>query len=241
MLCSLSYESGRFLSMHYQRDSEQVVVKVSHFLGEENKTVQKAGRTLAFYIPKQAKQYVGPGDVFKVSTRIVKGEMEIVAKRKIFNFDLNDVKVFAEKRGLKVKYDDEVEGTRIVDATNDQISLKSMQSKLEQPYGLVHVVLSGKLLALRPQKYQEGKTLVESFKSKLNISFLPEGDANTVKLLEHPEYYLKDGSDIFKRLDKTGKKVDASITARLDNRKNDMNDLGEAIQLTVKLEDTIGK
>ena len=208
---------------------------MSDSLGEEERTVRKTGRSLAINIPKQARQYVEAGDVFKVSTTIENGEMEITARRKIFNFDLSDVKNVAEKYGLKVKYDDEIEGTRIVGLEDDRISLKSMQSKLEQPHGLVHVVLNARLPGLRPQKYEESKKLVESFKSKLDVSFTPEGDANTVKLLEHPEYYLKDGSDLFDRLEKTDKKIDASIIARLDNKRNQLDEVDQSLRLVVKL------
>ena len=198
--------------------------------------MRKTGRALAISIPKQAKQYVEAGDVFKVTTKIENGEVEIIAKRKIFNFDLDDVKDVTEKHGLEVKYDGEVEGTRIVDAEDDRISLKSMQSRLEQPYGLVHVVLNAKLPGLLPQKYEESKKLVDSFKSRFDISFMPEGDANIVKLLEHPEYYLKDLSDFFSQLEKTDKKISASITARLNNRKNGLDDVDQSLQLVERLE-----
>ncbi|HZW56638.1 MAG TPA: hypothetical protein VFF30_10145 [Nitrososphaerales archaeon] len=210
-------------------------------MDEEERAVQKAGRSLAFYIPRQAKKYVEPGDIFKVSTRIVNGEMEIVAKRKIFNFDLNEVKMVAEKHGLKVKYDDEVDGTRIVDAADGKISLKSIQSKLEEPYGLIHVVLNARVRNLNPRDYEQSKKHVadSSSMSKFNFSLLPEGDANTVKLLEHPEYYLKkDEFDLFQRLERTGKTIDASITARLDNKRNKLDDIDEAFELIEKLEHT---
>ena len=237
----LNSDAVGFYFFHYRYGSVKMVVNKPDSFDEEERTVKKAGRTLAFYIPKQAKQYVEAGDVFKISTRIVNGEMEITAKRKVFNFDLNDVRTLAEKHGLKVKYDDEVEGTRIIDASNDKLSLKSMQSKLERPYGLVHVVMSAKLLGVRPRNYEESKKLVDSFKTKFDISLVPEGDANTVKLLEHPEYYLKDESDLFNRLEKLDKKIEVSITARLDNRRNEVNDLDQSLKLVEKLEHTIGR
>lgn len=212
---------------------------MSDFLGEEERTVQRAGRSLAFYIPKPAKQYVEPGDVFKVSTRIENGEIEITARRKIFNFDLNDLKTVVQKHGLKVKYDGEVEGTRIVEAVDDKVLLKAIQSKLEQPLGLIHVVLTARVVDLSPRSYAKGKELIDSFKSKFDISFMPEGDADSVKLLEHPEYYLKDASDLFNRLEMAGKKLTASITVRFDNKRDDLKSLDESFQLVKKLERTI--
>jgi len=162
--------------------------------------------------------------------------MKILAKRNSFNFDVNDVENVAEKYGLHTKYNHEAEGTRIVIASNERISLKLIQSKLEKPSGLVHVVLNAKIPGLPPRKYEENKKLVDSFKSKFDVSFVPEGDFNIVKLLEHPEYYLKNGTDLFNQLGKMDRKIGASISARLNNRKNDLEDVNQSLRLVDRLE-----
>ncbi|MHB8566446.1 MAG: hypothetical protein ACYC7D_08575 [Nitrososphaerales archaeon] len=210
---------------------------MSHNLdNEEDRTVKRAGRTLVLYIPKEAKRYIRPGDSFKVSSKIVDGEMQIVARKKIFNFSLGDLKVVSEEQGLEVKYDGEIEGTRIVDYARDRISLKSIQSKFEEPYSLVHATLSAKIIGVSPHDYQEKKKLVDSFKSQYDIFFVPEGDANTVKLLEHPEYYVEGDFDLFDRLEKSNKKIDASIVIRLDNMRNSIDDVIKSFHLVQKLE-----
>lgn len=191
----------------------------SHVIVKEEKTLAAGGGSVVFYLPKELRSFLNPGDKVNFQAELMNGIMRIIVEKKIFNFSLQDIKKLAKEFFLQTRYEGNLDGTIVFDAASEYLALKYLESGLDKPPNLGRVILSTNLSNVNPETYGQlikvGETLS---KEGYDLLIQPEGGLDSVNLIEHPEYYkLKSQEEAIARLKKAGRKVVFSVSLRADN------------------------
>lgn len=191
----------------------------SHVIVKEEKTLAAGGGSVVFYLPKELRSFLNPGDKVNFQAELMNGTMRILVEKKIFNFSLQDIKNLAKDFFLQTRYEGNLDGTKVFDASSEYLSLKYLESGLDKPPNLGRVIVSTNLSITNPEAYSRlVKTGEGLSKEGFDLLIQPEGDLDSVNLIEHPEYYkLKSQEEAIARLSKAGRKVVFSVSLRADN------------------------
>ncbi len=207
----------------------------SHVIVKEEKTLAAGGGSVVFYLPKELRSFLNPGDKVNFQAELMDGTMRILVEKKIFNFSLQDIKNLAKEFFLQTKYEGNLDGTTVFDASSEYLSLKYLESGLDKPPNLGRVILSTNLSNVSPETYSQLIKFGETLSKKEGYALLiqPEGDLDSVNLIEHPEYYkLKSREEAIARLQKAGRKVVFSVSIRADNMHYQLDQIkGAMLQL----------
>ena len=191
----------------------------SHVIVKEEKTLAAGGGSVLFYLPKELRSFLNPGDKVNFQAEMMNGTMRILVEKKIFNFSLQDIKNLAKEFFLQTKYDGNLDGSIVFDAASEYLSLNYLESGLDKPPNLGRVILSSNLSIANPESYRRLAKIREDLsKQGFDLLIQPEGDLDSINLIEHPEYYkLKSQEEAIARLQKAGRRVVFSVSIRADN------------------------
>ncbi len=201
---------------------------------EAERRISKSGGTAVLYLPKEAKQYVSPGDKVRVMVTVTGSEVRIIASKQLYNFSLEDVRGLTRK-GFEIEYDKNLGGVLVYSATNGSISLSYTQS-LRDKMAPGYVTVSRKFQNLDPDKHSQVTSLATKLRRKFDVLIRPEGDLDTVNLLKEPERYHLDGQKAFELLQKAGKEVGLSISLRFDNRHDKIEQVRAGLEELARLD-----
>lgn len=203
------------------------------FRYEEERRIAKSGGTAVLYIPNKAKEYFAPGDIVKVEVMIADGQIRIIAKKQIYNFDLNDIRNLTKQYGLTVEYDKELEDALVFNAIRDGLSVSYTQSRRET-IAPGYVALSRKLLNLNPESYKRAYDLAKELKKKFDVVVRTDGDLDTINMLKEPERYKLKREEAIELIRRSGRKAGLSFVIRFDNRKNKLEEVENALNQLLK-------
>ena len=203
----------------------------SHVIVKEEKTLAAGGGSVVFYLPKELRSFLNPGDKVNFQAEMMNGTMRILVEKKIFNFSLQDIKNLAKEFFLQTKYEGNLDGTVVFDAASEYLSLKYLESGLDKPPNLGRVIVSSNLSITNPETYGRLVEIKEGLsKQGFDLLIQPEGDLDSVNLIEHPEYYkLKNQEEAIARLQKAGRKVVFSVSLRADNMHYELDQVKSAM------------
>lgn len=210
----------------------------SHLIMKEEKTLAAGGGSVVFYLPKELRSFLSPGDKVNFQAELTNGTMRILVEKKIFNFTLQDIRNLAKEFSLQTKYEGNLDGTVVFDAAGEYLSLKYLESRLDKPPNLGRVILSSILSNVTPETYGQLTRIGETLSKKedeegYHLLIQPEGDLDSINLIEHPEYYkLKSREEAIARLLKARRKVAFSVSLRADNMHHGLDQIkGAMLQL----------
>ena len=184
------------------------------------------------YVPKE---YFAPGDTVRVEVTIVDNQIKLTAEKKLYNFDLGDIRSLAEQYDFTTEYDRELADVLVFDAIRKGgLSLSYTQSRREA-MAPGYVALSRKLQDLTPEAYTHANSLAKDLK-RFDVLVRTEGDLDTTNMLKEPERYKLKQDEAIGLIRKSGKKVGLSLVVRFDNRKNKLDEVRSAIDQLTKLE-----
>ena len=199
--------------------------------GEERR-IAKSGGTAVLYVPKE---YFAPGDTVRVEVTIVDNQIKLTAEKKLYNFDLGDIRSLAKQYDFTTEYDKELADMLVFNAIRrDGLSLSYTQSRREA-MAPGYVALSRKLQDLTPEAYRHANSLTKDLK-EFDVLARTEGDLDTINMLKEPERYKLKQDEAIELIRKSGKKVGLSLVVRFDNRKNKLDEVRSAIDQLTKLE-----
>jgi hypothetical protein len=210
----------------------------SHVIVKEEKTLAAGGGSVVFYLPKELRSFLNPGDKVNFQAEMMNGTMRILVEKKIFNFSLQDIKNLAKEFFLQTRYEGKLDGTIVFDASSEYLSLKYLESGLDKPPNLGRVILSTKLSNVNPEMYGRLVKIGEGFsKQGFDLLIQPEGDLDSVNLIEHPEYYkLKSQEEAIARLHKAGRRAVFSVSVRADNMHYQLDQIKSAMLQLKKIQ-----
>jgi hypothetical protein len=197
---------------------------------EEERIVSKGGNASLLYLPKE---YFTPGEKINSQLEIdPDGNLKMVLTKRLFNFTCDTIKELFEENNTTVEYDKTIADTRILSATQGNITLncaKSMRD-LEPTYVTV------------TRRYEQVKSLQEYgklvalmgglLKRNFDVYLEPEGDLESLNVYKNPQKYkLKDQSEAIDVLNATGRKIGFSLIIRFNSKSNTEEQIKSAIEL----------
>ncbi|MEM3186438.1 MAG: hypothetical protein QXQ39_07160 [Conexivisphaerales archaeon] len=202
----------------------------------EIKKIAKSGGTLALYVPSKAKEYFAQGDVVNVAVKIVDNQIIMTVEKKLYNFDISDIRSLAKKYDFTVKFDKELAGVSVFYATRrDGISLSYTQSKQEK-IAPGYVALSRKLEVLNPESYRDVNNIAKELNKRFDVILEREGDLDTINILKEPERYKLELDQAIKMITNSGRKVGLALVIRFNNKKNKLEEVNSALDQLRQLE-----
>ena len=152
----------------------------SHVIVKEEKTLAAGGGSVVFYLPKELRSFLNPGDKVNFQAEMMNGTMRILVEKKIFNFSLQDIKNLAKEFFLQTKYEGNLDGTVVFDAASEYLSLKYLESGLDKPPNLGRVIVSSNLSITNPETYGRLVEIKEGLsKQGFDLLIQPEGDLDS--------------------------------------------------------------
>ena len=205
---------------------------VTTVVQEEERRIAKGGGTAVLYIPKKC---FAPGDIVRVEVTIVDNQIKLTAEKRLYNFDLDDIRGLAKQYGFTTEYDKELADTLVFNVVRrDGISLSYTQSRREV-MAPGYVALSRKVQDLTPETYRHVNGLAKDLK-RFDVLVRTGGDLDTINMLKDPGRYKLKQDAAIELIRKSGKKVGLSFVVRFDNKKNRLDEVRSALDQLTKLE-----
>lgn len=195
---------------------------------EQERVISKGGNASLLYLPKE---YFTPGE--KVSSQLEvdsEGNLKMTLTKKLFNFTCESLRALVGA-DFSVEFDKTIAGTQIFSAAKGSVSVSCVKST--QDLEPAHATVSRRFSQIRtPLEYQSlMDTLKKLTEKKLDAYIEPEGDLDTINVFKNPQRYgLKDQAEAVEALHETSKKLDFSITVRLNSKTNTVEEIKEVLK-----------
>ncbi|MGA2385409.1 MAG: hypothetical protein ABSG33_02625 [Candidatus Bathyarchaeia archaeon] len=204
------------------------MAKTASIIQKEERCISKGGNSPILYLPSK---YFKPGEKVNFELEVdQKGNLVAVLTKNLFNFTCEGIQEFA-KKSLEVEYDKVVGGIRVLNAVLGSLTLGCTQSTqgLEPAY----VTVSRRFTDINSKlDYERLVKAAGKLKSQhLDAYIDAEGDLDSLGVFKAPTRHgLKDNAEAVEVLAETGRKLDFTITVRLDNRENDLDQVKLAVE-----------
>ena len=195
---------------------------------ERERKVASSGGTVAVYIPKEIKQHFKAGESITIRVELKGKNLVIIVHKSLFSFDLEDIKNLAKEWGLAKKEDAVIGDVQIFEAGKNNISLSFTKNLLEK-LSPAYVSVSFKKTNVDHNGYSNILAKAKKLKKEFDVITMPEGDLDTVNLLNDPKRYKLTEKKAIEALQKAGKKVGISITMRFNSKKNTLDQIKSAL------------
>ncbi len=196
---------------------------------EEERKIGKSGGTAVLYLPKEARRYVAPGDLVKVTVVVTSDEVKITATKRVFNFGLDDIKRLT-KDEFQVEYDKNLGDVLVFSAIKDHLHLSYTQS-LREELAPGYVTITRSFQNPTADEYKRINSYATKLQRRFNVLVRPEGDLDTINLLKEPKHYhLTNQEQAISLLRKSGKEIGLSLVARFDSTRNRIDDVESALK-----------
>ncbi len=160
----------------------------------------------------------------ETSNQIVKRLLQLA--KQLNKFDFEDVRRLSKTHGFEIKTDDTIGNVKVYRAIKDKVRLDCTQNLSgEKTINLTIVKLFSNV---DYNHYMKLKKLVDN--AKYSITLRPDGDLDTINILDNPKKYDLDIKKAFTLLKKAKKKIGASLVMKLDNQKNFSNEIDLGIK-----------
>jgi hypothetical protein len=202
--------------------------KTASIIQKEERCISRGGNSPVVYLPRK---YFKPGEKISFELEVdQKGALVATLTKNLINFTCDSLRDLA-KKSLEVEYDKLVGSIRVLNAVSDNLTLSCTQST--QGLEPAHITVSRHFNKI-DSKEDYGKLIkvAKVLKSKnLDAYIEPEGDLGSLNVFKSPKRHgLKDEAEAIDALRETGKKLDFSITVRLDNRQNSLDEVKVALE-----------
>ena len=152
----------------------------------------------------------------------------MVLTKRLFNFTCDKIKDIIGSN-FSVEYDKTIAGNRIFNATQGDLSVSCTKSTrdLEPTY----LTVSKRFEIQSLKEYAKMTDYVKSLAKKSFDAYIePEGDLEAVNIYKNPQRYkLKDENEAVEALIGTGKKIDFSVVARFNSKKDNEDQIRRAL------------
>jgi len=193
---------------------------------EQEQVVSRGGNSSVLYLPRE---YFTPGEKVHSQLEIDSdGNLKMVLTKKLFNFTCDGIKHLIGNN-FTVEYDKMIAGSRIFSATQGDLSISCTKSTrdLEPTYLTVSKRFEIKSL----KEYAKITDCVKSLAKKGFDAYIEsEGDLEAVNIYKNPQSYkLKDENEAVEALIDTGKKIEFSVIARFNSKKDNEDQIRTAL------------
>lgn len=201
--------------------SETVLVQ------ETLKKIEKAGDTAAINVPSEVREYLDEGDEITLRVTIKENLLEFLIRKPLYNFGIADVRKISDEHGFKTNYDSTLSGVTVLESTKDNLTLNYTQNR-EDVVQPAHVAVSKKIPAANHDTYNN-VVLWARPRKHLDVLIKPDGDLDTINILQDPEYYRLTREKAFKLLTESGKRIGVLAMCRFDSKNNTVDEIKNSI------------
>ena len=205
---------------------------------EQKKKIAKSGGVAVLYIPNRVREYFAVGDIVDVEVSVVGNQIRLVAEKKFYNFNADEIRNVATEYGLTVDYNKELADVVVFNATRGALSVSYTQSSREV-LAPGYVAISAKLQDLSPDSYRRANDLARELKKKFDVVVRTEGDLDTINMLKEPARYKLKQKEAIELIRKSDRTLGLSFVIRFDNRKNKIDEVRDALDRLKELETKI--
>ena len=202
--------------------------KTASVIQREERCISRGGNSPVFYLPSK---YFKPGEKIKFELEVdQKGTLIATLTKNFFNFTCDSLREFA-KKSLDIEYDKVVGDIRVLNAISDNVTLSCTQST--QGIEPAYVTISKHFDKIHSKEdYEKLRQVTRELKSKKVDTYIePQGELDSINVFKNPARHgLKDEEEVIEALRETGKKLDFSIIARLNNRKNSLDEVKSTLK-----------
>ncbi len=193
---------------------------------EQERLVSKGGNSSVLYLPKE---YFSPGE--KVNSQLEidsDGNLKMVLTKRLFNFTCDSIKDLIGSNFI-AQYDNKVAGNRIFSATQGDLSVSCTKSTRDLEPTYLTVSKHFEIQSLKG--YTKMIDCVKRLAKKGFDAYIePEGDLEAVNIYKNPQRYkLKDENEAVEALIGTGKKIEFSVVARFNSKKDNEDQIKKAL------------
>lgn len=164
--------------------------------------VAKSGGTVVLYL---LKEYFSPGDTVEFELDVKDGQVRIIAAKRLYNFDLNDIRKLTNQYDLTVEYDKELVDVLVFNAMRDGLSLSYTQSRSEA-VAPGYVALSRSFQNLDLESYKRVNGFAGELKKRFDVIVETEGDLDTINIMKEPERYKLRQDEAVEAIRKSGRR-----------------------------------
>ncbi len=193
---------------------------------EQERVVSRGGNSSVLYLPKE---YFTPGE--KISSQLEidsDGNLRMVLTKRLFNFTCDSIKELIGSN-FTAEYDKVIAGNRIFSATQGDLSVSCTKSTrdLEPTY----LTISKRFEILSLKEYAKMIDCIKSLAKKGFDAYIePESDLEAVNIYKDPQRYkLKDEYEAVEALIATGNKIEFSVVARFNSKKDNEKQIRRAL------------
>jgi hypothetical protein len=193
---------------------------------EQERVVSRGGNSSVLYLPRE---YFTPGE--KIGSQLEidpDGNLRMILTKRLFNFTCDSVKELIGSN-FTAEYDKMIAGNRIFSATQGDLTVSCTKSTrdLEPTY----LTVSKRFEIHSLKEYTTMKDCINSLAKKGFDAYIePEGDLEAVNIYKNPQRYkLKDEYEAVEALIATGKKIELSVVARFDSKKDHEDQIKRAL------------
>jgi hypothetical protein len=193
---------------------------------EQERVISRGGNSSILYLPRE---YFTPGEKINSQLEIDSdGNLKMVLTKRLFNFTCDNIKDLIGSHFL-VEYDNVIAGNRIFSAAQGDLSISCTKSirDLEPTY----LTVSKRFEIHSLKGYTKMADCVRSLTKKGFDAYIePEGDLEAVNIYKNPQRYkLKDEKEAVEALIETRKKIEFSVVARFNSKKNNEEQISNVL------------
>ncbi|MBI5146713.1 MAG: hypothetical protein HZA84_05785, partial [Thaumarchaeota archaeon] len=133
-----------------------------------------------------------------------------------------------------IKEDKTIGVVEIFEAKKQNILLNYTKNVVEQ-LSPAYVVLTTVWKDLNYDQYHNATDKMREFRNTFDVVIRPEGDLDTINILNNPARYKIDTKKAFRLLQNKKKKIGISLTLRFNNTKNTTEEITSAIKELIHL------
>lgn len=146
-------------------------------------------------------------------------------------FEFEDVRRISKTHGFEIKIDDTIGNVNVYRAIKDKMRIDCTQNLSDDK--IINLTIRNLFPNVDYNHYMKLKQLADD--SKYSIILRPDGDLDTINILDTPEKYDLDIKKAFSLLKKAKKKISASLVMKLNNQKNFSNEIDLAIKALLQI------
>jgi antitoxin component of MazEF toxin-antitoxin module len=195
---------------------------------ERGRTVSRSGGGNIIRIPSSLNEYVKEGDSIDMIARLEGKKLVIITEKTFFNFDLDEIKALLARERFSIKEDRKIGDVRVLQAEKDNLLVSGTKNILEMT-SPAYVTLSFKKMGLNKKEYDSILARTKHLQKKFNVIARPEGDLDTINLLKNPKRYKMSSDEAVELIQKSGRKIGASLNIRFNNRDHILKDIESAL------------
>ena len=199
---------------------EQIGIELQeNLIYQQKEKILRSGRSAHLPLRSALREHCWIGDEVEVKTYRKGINLVIEIIRKVLNFDLDEIEKICKEYKLRIVDQRTIADIKILQATHKNIVLSCTENLLND--GRINLTITNTIPNVDYNEYIKQKTIADG----KNIIVQPEGNVDTINILDDPSQYKVTLKQAFSALKKDRKKIGMSILYRFNNKDHKIEEI----------------